>query len=722
MQEKTRDPISSTLPRNIPRDGVVRTTCAICLQDCGVLVHMKDGKIDGIEGDPSAAMNMGALCPKGWASVELLNHPQRLKHPLKRKGGRGEGQWSEVTWDEALGTIAEEMNKAKERYGPESVVWLRGAAKGIQDNVFTRLANAFGSPNITSAAPVCYHPRVTAMRLTLGDFHMPDYHYPPALLVVWANDPAATSLPTYEPIKKALGQGMKLIVVDPFETALARRADMWLQPRPASDLALVLGMIHVIVNEELYDKAFVERWTVGFEELKTHIQGYPPQDVADITWVPADTIVDAARLYANTRPAAAQVGNANEQIVLSVQTQRAVYVMEALCGNIGVPGGEVLWSTPPLAPRGSPEFTLQDTIPRERRERRLGAQDLAPFIYYALPQRVVKALIDEGPSMPRIAYIQGGNLLLTWANSAETREAFQKLDFIAAADFFLNPTTQMCDVLLPVAHYLEHDALRHSPELPHLVQIQQRVADPQDCKSDTQILIELSKKLGLGEYLWTDEYHFLEEMLKPSGIRFDEFRKIRVLNCMRRYRYYEESGFNTPSGKVELYSSYLEECGYEPLPTYHEPPETMYSEPDMAEKYPLILTTRKPGVFRHANFRQVESLRSQRPDPVLNINPNTAAELGIDNGDWVNVENKRGSITLKAEYTETLHPKVVVADHGWWYPERPVEDNLHAFLESNINATTSNSPPYSPIMGGVTLRGTFCRVYKLPGPRSASIS
>jgi anaerobic selenocysteine-containing dehydrogenase len=273
MEETKQEIPLNTRHDRIPRNGVVRTTCAFCLQDCGVLVHMKDGEIERITGDPQAAMNMGALCLKGWASLEYLNHPDRLRHPLMRTGGRGEGKWREITWDEALGTIAREMNKAKERYGPESVAWLRGAAKGIQDNVFTRLANAFGSPNITSAASICYHPRVTAMRLTLGDFHMADYLYPPALLAVWAQNPASTSQTTYEPIKRGLAQGMRLLVIDPFETELTKQADMVLKPRPSSDLALALGMIHVIINEKLYDETFVEKWTVGFKELKAHVQG-----------------------------------------------------------------------------------------------------------------------------------------------------------------------------------------------------------------------------------------------------------------------------------------------------------------------------------------------------------------------------------------------------------------------------------------------------------------
>jgi anaerobic selenocysteine-containing dehydrogenase len=692
---------------------IIRTTCALCLQDCGMLVHLKDGEIVKIEGDPDAPLNMGALCVKALASLEIRNHPDRIRHPLIRQGKRGEGKWQEVSWDEALGRLADEMNKAKEKYGPESVCWLRGAAKGIQDNVFTRLANVFGSPNITSMASVCYFPHATAMRFTFGSFLMEDHQNPCALVVVWGMDPASTSTPNYEPLKKAVARGAKLMVIDPFETTLARKAEQWIRPRPATDLALALGMIHVIINEGLYDKAFVENWTVGFDELKAHVQDYSPQRVSEISWVPAETIVDAARFYAANRPAAVLVGNANENIVLSMQAQRAIYILEGLCGNVGAPGGKVQWTNPPLVARAAPEFTLQDHIPKERRQRRLGAEYLAPFIHYALPQSVVKALITGKPYMPHVAYIQGGNLLCTWANSRETLEAFKKLDFIAAADLFLTPTVEMCDVVLPVAHYLEHDALRQSGDLPFLAQIQQRVVDPGDCKSDTQIYIELSRKLGLSDYFWKDEYDFMEEMLRPAGITFDEFRKVHILECVRQYRHYERGGFATPSGKLELYSNALKEAGSDPLPVYREPPETMYSEPELAGEYPLILTTRKPAVFRHANLRQIKSLRARRPDPILNINPGTAKDLGIDNGDWVYIENKRGRITHKAEYTESLHPKVVVGDHGWWYPEKGVDEGLHGFVESCINAITSNSPPYAHEMGSVTFRGTFCKVYKV---------
>ena len=690
---------------------IIRTTCAICGYSCGVLVHLEKGKITRIEGDPDAPINRGALCEKGLASLELLNHPNRLKHPLRRRGGRGEGNWERISWDEALGTLANEMNRAKEKYGPESVLWLRGAHKGMQDNVFTRIANAFGSPNVTSMAYVCYHPRITAMRLTFGDLLLQDYDYPPTCIIVWGIDPQATAPPIYDAIMRARAKGAKVIVIDPFETGLAKEATLWLRPRPATDTALALGMAHVIIKEDLIDKNFVDHWTVGFEKLRLHVQDYSPKKVEEITWVPAETLREAARLYATSKPGVIEAGNAMEQIELSLQASRSIHILEAICGNIGVPGGEIKWMDPPLVNRSSPAFTLQDNIPKEKRDRRLGAEHLAPFVQYALPQAIVTALLDEKPYMPRVAYIQGANLLGTWANARETLNAFKKIDFLTAADFFMTPTTELCDIVLPTAHYLEHDAINHGM-FSYVAQVQQGVVDAGECWSDVKILIELSKKMGLGEHFWNDENEFLDDMLKPVRITFDEFKKVGVLHGIKQYRHYEGKSFGTSSGKIELYSSFLEKNGADPLPTYRESHESPYSEPALAEEYPLIFTSRKPALFRHTNLRQIPSLRSGRPNPILNIHPETAKKLGIKEGDWVYIENNRGKMTHKAEFTDSLDPRVVVGDHGWWYPEKGIE-SLYGFVESSINAVTDNKPPFSPEMGSAIFRGLMCKVYKV---------
>jgi anaerobic selenocysteine-containing dehydrogenase len=282
-------------------ERIVKSTCILCGAGCGVLIHLKGGKPFRIEGNPEHPANYGAMCILGKASLELLRHPDRLKYPLKRAGGKGEGQWQRISWDEALEAIASAMNRTKEKYGVESVAFIQGSAKGYSDSLLARLANVFGSPNIASMSYICFHARLRGMLHTYGYMSQPDYDYPPACMLMWGANPTSTEFPDRKRILKAISRGSRLIVIDPAETFLAKKADIWVRPRPCSDLALALSMIQVIIDEDLYDKDFVKKWTVGFDKLKKHVQDYTPEKVSPITWVPAETIREVARLYARTR-------------------------------------------------------------------------------------------------------------------------------------------------------------------------------------------------------------------------------------------------------------------------------------------------------------------------------------------------------------------------------------------------------------------------------------
>lgn len=218
------------------KDGIVRSVCGICFTACGILVHVEDGKVTRIEGDPDSPVNKGVLCAKGLASLEYLYHPDRLKHPLKRVGERGQGKWQQISWDEALNIIASRLTKAKNNYGAESVVLMAGAAKGFQDTWLERFAYAFGTPNVVGVGHVCHLPRMLASRITHGFMPIPDYQYPPACIVVWASNMSETRIPEYEKTVEALNKGAKLIVIDPRNIELAKRADIWVQLRPGSDL------------------------------------------------------------------------------------------------------------------------------------------------------------------------------------------------------------------------------------------------------------------------------------------------------------------------------------------------------------------------------------------------------------------------------------------------------------------------------------------------------
>lgn len=694
-------------------DKIVRSTCSICSRLCGVLVHLHDGKITKVEGDPESPVNRGRLCVKGYASVERLYHPGRLKHPLKRAGARGEGKWKRISWEEALETVAAAMNGAKEKHGAESVVFVQGAPKGFGP-YFERLRNLFGTPNMVTAAHVCSVPRRIAAYATYGQSaatgpdQAADLDYPPAGFILWAANTEISDLPGYIRLEEAIARGTKLIVIDPRKTNFAARADLWLQPRPGTDLALALAMINVILNKGLYDESFVAKWTIGFDKLQQHVKGNTPAWAEKITWVDAEKIEAAARIYATSKPGCIRDGNGFEENINSVQTARAIAILRTITGNLSIPGGEVDWADLPLGKMS--EFILDDKLPQGQRDKMIGADTgIAPFppSWIALPQLVTKAILTDNPYPVKALCIQGSNPLITWSNVQEVHRALMKLDFFYVADLGMTPTAELADIVLPAATYLEvNDVAARAPFLG----IRQKVAQIGECWSDQKIINELAKRLGFEDYFWNDVEEALDIILKPAGFTFEELKRLGGVKVGREYRKHLRGGFNTPSRKAEIYSTLFEKWGHAPLPQYHEPPETPYSAPELARDYPLILTSCHHYPYYHSENRQVSVLRGIQPEPVIEIHPKTAAELGIEQGAAVYIETKRGRIKQWALLTEGIDPRVVGVSYGWWFPEQGIE-SLHGWKESNINILTESDPPYNPEVGSTNLRGILCRVY-----------
>ena len=470
-------------------------------------------------------------------------------------------------------------------------------------------------------------------------------------------------------------------------------------------------MINVIIKEGLYDKSFIAEWTIGFNELKRHIEDYPPERVEEITWVEKGTIEDIARVYATTSPACIQMGNALEHTINSFQTVRAISILKALTGNLSVPGGEVFRKPLPIPDRYAPELTLDHMLPEEKKKIRLGSDHgFAPFYQYAHPPAVIRAILQGKPYPVRTAYVQGANLLVTYPNAKKVFEALMGLDFLVVADLFMTPTAALADIVLPAASYLEFDSIVNPPYYP-IAQVQQKVAELDECWSDFKILNELAKKMDLGEFFWENERDFLDVILKPMGIDFDEFRERETLSGDKEYYHYKLKGFATPSGKVELFSDRLREWGLDPLPVYYEPPETPFSNPELAKEYPLTLTSWKSEYYRHSGHRHIKALREYHPEPLVYIHPDTATELGITEGDWVWIATKRGRIKQKAAFSEDINPRVVGVDYAWWFPEKGA-DQQYGWRESNINILTDDTPPYNRELGSTNLRGILCKVYK----------
>lgn len=691
---------------------VIRTFCGrLCGGTCGIIVTIDNGRIVDIEGDPESPFSRGAICAKGRNFKDIIYHPDRLKHPLKRVGDRGANRWQEIGMDEALDLIADRLKGYARDFGPESILLFTGASRGGLDIAYLyRFAAALGTPNQVSAGNVCHIPRDQGATLTFGSACLPDYEAPPKCLVIWGSNTHHTNsnYGTGVQYRKAVESGAKFIVVDPCRTTMAAKADIWLRLRPGSDGFLALGMLNVIIAEGLYDRDFVSRWTVGFEQLKDFVASYTPAKVSGLTWVPAADIVRAARLYASTRPAAIEWGNAIDQTSNTIQTCRAISILRAVTGNLDVPGGDLLPSPVPGIMKPSDFMLTKKQL--EWRKKSLAPQyRIADSMFFVASQAAMPAIIEQKPYPLKAGLVFGANPLLTYANSRLAEKGFRALDFLVVSDLFMSPTAALADVVLPVATNLEYDDMGQFPGRNGWVTARRKLVEPPgECLPDVMIINRLAQRLGLGEYFWNDEVAALDAILKPAGLTYQEFKKMGMLRAEKSYRKYEKEGFRTPSGKVELVSSRLEQMGYDGLPVMREPPETPFGSPELLREYPLVLTSGKSPFFQHASHRMVKSLRRLAPEPVVKLNPETARRFGLKAGEMVAIETPHGSIRQKLELDDGIDPRVAVAAFGWWFPERSVTDNGR-WQEANVNMLTSDVP-VDPAMGTPNLRGFLCRV------------
>jgi anaerobic selenocysteine-containing dehydrogenase len=682
----------------------VKTHCArMDHGGCALLVGVKGNRIVKVKGDPQGFLNRGYACPKGLRTAERLDHPARLKHPLRRSGKRGRGEWQTISWSEALQTISEKLDRIRERDGARAVAFCQGMPKGMEHFVLIRLANLFGSPNVVAVQDVCHAPREIGGLHTCGFYPVADLHHQSRLVVLWGSNITRTNEEGAigKLLLDQLRDGTELIVIDPRRTALAEKASLWLQVRPGADHALALAFLNVIIEEERYDDAFVREWAHGFDGLAGHVKVFTPEKMSEVTGIPAQLIRQAARAYAQNRPAAIQWGNPLEQNIHTFDAVRAIICLMAVCGNLDIPGGNIQPNEPSLLGLG--KYVRADLIPSKRKEMIHSHHQTIPGLMTVPPAFFRQAALEGRPYPVRGAYIQCANPLLSYADSRKTFEALMKLDFIAVSEIFMTPTACLADIVLPAATHLEfndigHYGLGHG----HVLARPKVVEPPGECRPDMQILNDLGRTLTPAELWYADYEQLLEDVLKPSGLRYDAFAALGILKGEEKFKKYLGAGFRTATGRVELALSKAKELGLSPLPQCSGLPE------EESEEYPLVLTSSKDPYYLHSSYRWIDSLRKRSPGPEVRLHPRTAAQYGIRTGDDVLVETRSGVITQRARLTDRVHRNVVHAAYGWWFPEGDAQSQ-YEWQRSNYNILTSVDT-LGKEFGTPNLKGISCRI------------
>lgn len=721
-----------------------------CHMGCGVLLYAKNGRLAKVEGDPLNPVNNGKLCMRCLNLVEAVNHPDRLKYPLKRVGARGENKWERISWDEALDIIAEKVAYIRENYGGQSIIGAHGTGRNINWQLPFFYHAAFDTPNVGVlffTGFSCYLPRIVGFTAVHGDFAIVDTSYAhedryanetwthPKLVVVWGNNPLKSNADGFlgHWLMQCMQYGSKFIMIDPLLTWLGAKSEYWLPLRPGTDAAMALGWLNVIINEDLYDHEFVENWCDGFDMLSERVQDYPVEKVAEITGVDAELIRKAARLYATTKPAAIQTGLALDQQVSSMQAVTAIADIYCICGNLDVPGGNTLvryaYNTTEHYNCGE-EFMTPGQVAKKltygSSERALELGTKTDKSSAASSDTMLETVETGYPYPIKMIWIQSSNPLACPSMDANRAyKAFQNVEFIVVADPFMTPTAVACaDIVLPVAMSCERNSIRAwwTP----ILAITKATDTYYECKTDEEISALVANRLRPGEFPFKNDIEILEWYIGRKGDypgTWDHLSKevYRYWDWDATYKKYEkgllrpdgEPGFKTLTGKVELAPSMALLWNEEDILPFHtEPPESPVSTPELTERYPLVLTTGfRSYEFFHSEHRQLPTMREFHRWPYVQIHPRTAEKYSVKEGEWIWLENLRGRMKQKVLLTEGIREDTVMAEHAWWFPEREAaEPSLYGVFDSNVNMLTQNCVPGNNGWGA-PVKSTICKIY-----------
>ncbi len=710
--------------------------CDMCYWHCGIKAEVADGKVTKIYGDENDPLSQGNLCPRGQAGVKQTYNPDRLKQPLINTGKRGEGKYRKASWSEALDYAAEKLSEVSDDWkGPEAIAWLNHCTSG---SWFSHIAAAWGSPNSGSPShALCLGAREIASQLTFGlpvGEHMPVDWENTEFITLIGNHIGENSHNTLmNDFMGALEGGASLTVVDPRFSTAASKADYWLPIKPGTDTALLLSWINLLIRENRYDRNYVQKYAKGFEELKKQVKEYTPEWAAEVTDLEQRKIEEVGREMGRYRPHAVVPPNRKASWYGNdTQRLRALFILNALLGNYGREGGFYFSAAPWVQDYSYPTMKLEstgggcgggggalgeDNLPEDVRER--ADKKGEKFLYGSLAEpEVIDAIANEDPYPVKGLVVAGNNIFHSAPKKERTKKALRNLDFYMAVDILPQEHVMWADVILPESTYLEryNDLFTAHHKSTPFISFKEPATEPMyNTKPGWWIAKELGERLGLGEFFPFEDFEeYLNERLKPLGLSVDEMKEkgtVKQPQLSQPFlKDYESQGkkppFDTPSGKIELYSDRLEENGFDPVPSYEEPEEP-------PEGYYRLLYGRSP-VHSFSRTQDNPWLSEVDPENAVWINSDQAEKTGLKDGEYVVLENQDGkrSKPIQVKKTERIRGDCVYMVHGFGHdtPDMERQDEKGA---SDIELQSDYE--LDPISGSAGMSVNFVRVARKGG-------
>jgi anaerobic selenocysteine-containing dehydrogenase len=653
-----------------------------CPDTCAMLVEVEDGRATSVSGDPRHPTTQGFLCTKVTRYLERVYNPDRLLYPMRRVGAKGEGRFERISWDEAIQTIAQRFREiAQSEDGPEAILpYSYGGTMGIVNgsSMDRRFFHRLGASLL--ARTICSSAGGEALAHTLGmkmGADMENFHRA-RLIVLWGTNTLSSNIHLWPEIKEAVANGARLIGIDPFRNHTLDHCHQLIQTQPGTDAAFALSVMNVIISEGLEDRDYVERHTLGFDQLKERAAEFPPSRAAEICGITQEEIINFAREYASTKPAVIRVNYGLQRHAGGGMAVRAISCLPALVGAWRDAGGGVLLSTSGMFAFNESKLQRPDLIrgnPRTINMTRLG-----------------EALTEARPPV-RAIYVYNSNPAAIAPDQSKVIEGFMREDlFTVVHEQFQTDTADYADILLPATTQLEHRDLVKPYGHYYLVYNEPAIAPLGEARPNWEVFRALAQASGFEDDCFKDtDEEIIGQALETDATVFEGITLERLkrdgwarLNLPATFAPFADGGYPTASGKCEFYSENLKQQGLDPLPAFIPPRESPASAPELAARYPIQLISPPANSFLNSTFSNLKSFLKSERHPFVLINPEDAARREINDSDPVRVWNDRGECELVARVSDRVKPGVACALSTWWNKLSPGRSNVNQTVSQEL--------------------------------------